>query len=84
VFSAAIEAGLLWLAVLGVITSLVSANYYLRVVVMMFMRPGEPTVAEGWGARLSVVLMAAATLLIGLFPYPVIQLAQRSLAVFVR
>ncbi|HRE25268.1 MAG TPA: NADH-quinone oxidoreductase subunit N [Anaerolineales bacterium] len=84
VFSAAIEAGLLWLAVLGVITSLVSATYYLRVVVMMFMRPGEPTVAEGWGARLSVVLMAAATLLIGLFPYPVIQLAQRSLAVFVR
>ncbi len=84
IFSAAIEANYVWLAVLGVITSLVSAYYYLRLVVMMFMRPGTPTVAEGWGARLSVSLMALATLAIGLFPYPVIAFAQRSLAAFWR
>ncbi len=84
IFSAAIQANLTWLAILGVITSLVSAYYYLRVVVMMFMRPGEPTVAEGWGARVSVTVMALATLGIGLFPYPLIQFAQRSLTAFLR
>ncbi len=84
VFSVAIQAGLLWLAVLGVITSLVSAGYYLRLVVMMFMRPGEPTVADTWGARLTVGVMAFATLGIGLFPYPVIQMAQRSVMAFLR
>ena len=84
VFSVAIQAGLLWLAVLGVITSLVSAGYYLRLVVMMFMRPGEPTVADTWGARLTVGVMAFATLGIGLFPSPVIQMAQRSVMAFLR
>ena len=84
VFASAIQNNLLWLAVLGVITSLVSAYYYLRLVVMMFMRPGEPLVSESWAARLSVGVMAFATVAIGLFPYPVLQFAQRSLAAFLR
>ena len=84
VFATAIQNNLLWLAVLGVITSLVSAYYYLRLVVMMFMRPGEPLVTESWAARLSVGVMAFATVAIGLFPYPVLQFAQRSLAAFLR
>jgi NADH-quinone oxidoreductase subunit N len=44
VFSAAVEAGgnLVWLAVLGALTSAVGAYYYLRVLVFLFMRePGE-------------------------------------------
>jgi NADH:ubiquinone oxidoreductase subunit 5 (subunit L)/multisubunit Na+/H+ antiporter MnhA subunit len=46
VFRAALDAGLIWLALVGALTSLVSAYYYLRVVVMMFMRPGEPETAQ--------------------------------------
>ena len=44
VFSAAISAGdsLLWLVILGVLTSVVGAYYYLRVIVYMFMRAPEP------------------------------------------
>src|SRR3990172_7502694 len=41
VFNAAIQAGYLWLALVGVITSLISAFYYLRIVMAMWMKPGE-------------------------------------------
>ncbi|MDP1714717.1 MAG: NADH-quinone oxidoreductase subunit N [Anaerolineales bacterium] len=48
-FRAAIEGGFIGLAVLGVFTSLISAYYYLRVVVNMYMREGEPvTESEPW------------------------------------
>ncbi len=48
-FRAAVEGQFYLLAVIGVLTSLISAYYYLRVVVIMYMREGEPeTVREPW------------------------------------
>lgn len=48
-FSAVIAGGFPGLAVIGVLTSLVSAYYYLRVVVNMYMREGDPTIErEPW------------------------------------
>ncbi|HZY42872.1 MAG TPA: NADH-quinone oxidoreductase subunit N, partial [Anaerolineae bacterium] len=41
-FLSAIEARLYWLAIIGVLTSVVSAFFYLRVIVDMFMREAEP------------------------------------------
>jgi NADH-quinone oxidoreductase subunit N len=85
VFTAVLSVGqgaLVWLAVIGVITSVVSAYYYLRIVVLMFMAPGAPTVFETWSSRLAVGGMAIATLAIGLFPNTLLQLAQRSVTLF--
>jgi NADH-quinone oxidoreductase subunit N len=49
VFRTAIQAGFIGLAVIGVLTSLISAYYYLRVVVTMYMKDGEPgTTSEPW------------------------------------
>jgi NADH-quinone oxidoreductase subunit N len=71
-FQSAIDAGLLWLAIVGVVTSLISAAFYLRVVVVLYMRPGQPEVhADAWLAG-SIALTAAATLLLGLVPGPVL------------
>ncbi len=67
-FSSVIAGGYTWLAVIGVVTSLISAYYYLRVVVMMYMREGEPErTSETW---LNVTWAAAAvlTILLGLVP----------------
>jgi len=67
-FSSVIAGGYIWLAVIGVVTSLISAYYYLRVVVMMYMREGEPErTSETW---LNVTWAAAAvlTILLGLAP----------------
>ena len=45
VFGPAIHSGLTWLAIVGVLTSAVSAYYYLRVLVVFFMKESDPDVA---------------------------------------
>ncbi len=70
VFSVTLEGGYVWLAIIGVLTSLVSAYYYLRVVVYMYMRDGEPQVnRDRW---LYVVASASAIGLVvfGIFSQP--------------
>lgn len=72
IFKAALEAHLAWLAVLGLLNSAVAAYYYLRLIVVMYMRePGEsladlPRISISSGAALWV--SAAVVLAMGLFP----------------
>ena len=54
IFRAAIDADLIWLALVGVITSLISAYYYLRVIVVMYMRAGEPETRSEIALPLSI------------------------------
>jgi len=79
VFLAAIKMQMTWLAVIGVLTSLVSAYYYLRVVVLMYFREGHADVVSNPSrAALAVVAVCAALVLVlGLFPSFVLQIAQR-------
>ena len=77
-FRAVIDAGLVWLAIVGVVTSLVSAYYYLRVVVVMYMKSGEPeTRSEGW-LNATIGFTALATLVLGLLPGPVLAWAEQA------
>ena len=41
IFSAAVQSGYIWLAIIGVMNSLVSMYYYLRITVLMYMKPAE-------------------------------------------
>jgi NADH-quinone oxidoreductase subunit N len=84
VFGAAVNAGYVWLAVLGVLNSLVSVYYYLGPVVRMYMNPP----AEGWTqtpARtpsvlvVTVVVVVLLTIGLGLFPSEVIHFAQAAI-----
>ena len=75
VFSAAVDAGLVWLAVLGVLASVVSGYYYLRVLVVMWMRsPDEaPDNARqpfpvGTGTVVVVALCVVGLLALGVLP----------------
>ena len=83
-FGAAVEAGLVWLAALGVINSVVSAYYYLRVVATMYMRGGEPEEGEAASAsvalRVGLILAAIVVVLLGLWPAPIINLARTAVA----
>lgn len=71
IFKAALDSGLIWLAVLMAVNSVIGAYYYLRVIVVMYMR--EPQHAVG-AIRVPVpvatvlLLAAAATVYLGLFP----------------
>ncbi len=67
-FRAVIDGGFYGLAIIGVLTSLVSAYYYLRVVVIMFMRDGEPQTEHEPFLDLTTVLTAIATVVISLIP----------------
>jgi NADH-quinone oxidoreductase subunit N len=67
-FRAVIDGGFYGLAILGVLTSLVSAYYYLRVVVVMYMRDGDPETEHESFLDLTTIGTAVATVLISLAP----------------
>jgi NADH-quinone oxidoreductase subunit N len=77
-FKAALESPqLYWLVVLGVLTSVVSVFYYLRVVVAMYfrdpLRPLNPTDAAS--TRAALVITAFAVLILGIIPGPFVEWA---------
>jgi NADH-quinone oxidoreductase subunit N len=81
VFSAAIQEGFVGLVLLGVINTLVSAYYYLRVVMVLFLGQPSPDPAlppAGLALRVPLVISAAATLLLGLLPAPWLEVARRA------
>ncbi|HEX2500536.1 MAG TPA: NADH-quinone oxidoreductase subunit N [Methylomirabilota bacterium] len=86
-FSAAIQQGLVSLAVLAVLNSVMAAYYYLRLIVYMYMREpeGAPTTALVTPAA-SIALLVSAwfTLQLGLWPGPVLAMAQRAVAPLLR
>ena len=71
VFSAAVKSGFIWLAVIGVLNSVVSAYYYIRVIVTMYMYDGEKQI-EPLSSRpalaSAIVVATIATTVIGVFP----------------
>jgi NADH-quinone oxidoreductase subunit N len=67
-FRTVVEAGQIWLAVIGVLTSLISAYYYLRVVVMMWMREGEIQVEKEFWLDFTTFGMALATVVLSFVP----------------
>jgi len=79
VFQVAIKAGYMWLAVVGVATSLISAFYYLRVVQVMWMKPGEGAATLSRATNVVVGLTALATFIVGLAPDPLFSLARSAL-----
>ncbi len=72
VFRAALHSGLAWLTVLGLLASAVAAYYYLRLLVVMYMREpaeaAEPLPPPGAALKLALWACAAGTLLLGLYP----------------
>jgi NADH-quinone oxidoreductase subunit N len=83
VFSAAVKAGDNVLAIIGVLTSVVSVFFYLRIVVMMYMTPSDtparfPPVPRIAGAAL--VVSAILVFYLGILPARVIDWAAASIA----
>ena len=80
-FTAAVSGGWVVLAVVGGLMSAVSAYYYLRVVVQMYMR--EPLADDDWGrvtpgSALALAVSVAVVLGLGVYPAPVLALARRA------
>jgi NADH-quinone oxidoreductase subunit N len=69
-FRAVMAGGYIWLAIIGVVTSLVSAYYYLRVVVTMYMKDGDPVIERETWLGLTIGVTAVLTVIISLVPQP--------------
>lgn len=83
IFSAAVGAGYYGLAIIGMLTSVISVFFYLRVVVMMYMtdRSGAPVPAPVTGLGLAALTVAIiAIIVLGILPAPVMTLAAQSIA----
>jgi NADH-quinone oxidoreductase subunit N len=83
-FVAAINAGYTWLTVIAVIMSAISAYFYLRVVMYMYMKEpvGEQKMSDAPAAKVALVLAGIAVLAIGVMPANVINLARTAIAGF--
>jgi NADH-quinone oxidoreductase subunit N len=79
-FGAAIEAGYVWLAVIGVLNSAVSLYYYVRLIVFMYLKKetigSEPVPSAPLTVALAVAV--AATILLGVYPRLLFELADMS------
>jgi NADH-quinone oxidoreductase subunit N len=87
VFSAALQANLVGLVIIGVLNSAVAAYYYLRIIVVMYMQePREEALvpAAPIGLRAALTLSVFATIYLGILPGRVLEYASRSAAELLR
>jgi NADH-quinone oxidoreductase subunit N len=71
VFSAALKSNLVWLTIIGVVNSAIAAYYYLRLIVVMYMREGDdsrPLVRVPAAVTAALVIAAGLTIYLGVMP----------------
>lgn len=79
VFSSAVKSGFIGLVIIGVLNSLISVYYYLRIVVLMFMHPPQAEAARvslSFGTVLVLIISTWFVLQMGIFPQSLLSLAQ--------
>jgi NADH-quinone oxidoreductase subunit N len=84
IFLSLVETGHYYLAVLGVAYAVVALYYYFRIVVVMFMKKplDEVPYATSLGVRVALGVTLALTLLIGIYPQPIIIIAREAVRPF--
>ncbi len=83
-FNSAIQGGFYWLAIIGILNSVVSLYYYFRVVQVMYMDEPNAGTVLSFSPTLKVALGITAflTLFLGLYPEPIIKAAIDSVQIF--
>lgn len=78
-FKTAVQGGYEVLALIGLLSSVVSAYYYLRIVVLMYMQPGEPEVSKDRWLTIVALVSAACVLLFSFAPQSLINWVSQAL-----
>jgi len=87
VFSAALQANLVGLVIVAVLNSAIGAYYYLRIIVVMYMREARedvPVLPVSFGVGSALAISVAATIYLGVLPGRVLEFTSRSAAELVR
>ncbi len=79
-FGAAIDAGYVWLAIIGVLNSAISLYYYIRIVVFMYLKREATGSEPAFTAPLAMVVGVAvvATIVLGVYPRLLFEVAEAS------
>ena len=77
-FRSVVDGGFVWLAIIGVLTSLVSAYYYLRVVINMYMQDGEPVAQRDNWVYLTAAVTGVGMIVLGIFSLPLLNWAYQA------
>lgn len=77
-FRSVVEGGFASLAIIGVLTSVISAYYYLRVVVVMYMQDGEPVARTDPWLVATAIVSAAAVVILTVFSNPLFEWATQA------
>ncbi|HCG91392.1 MAG TPA: hypothetical protein DEZ08_06105 [Dehalococcoidia bacterium] len=85
VFTAAMESGLTWLVIIGVVNSVVSAYYYVRIIKTIFSSDGEESedskIIVPLPALVSMYVSSVLTITIGVFPSVLINLLEKATSI---
>jgi NADH-quinone oxidoreductase subunit N len=90
VFSAAVNVGQYWLALIGMVTAVVAAFIYLRIILAMYapvegeVAPDGPRIRVDAGTGIALTIAATAILLLGVVPGPVLDFARDATQLLVR
>ena len=84
IFNAAIQQDLLWLVIIAVLNSVISAYYYLRVVKVMYIGTpaSEEAVPSSIPLRAALAITSLGVLLLGIYPWLVLRLAESAVGMF--
>ena len=78
-FRTVIEGGYQWLAIVGLLTSLMAAYYSLRVLVMMYFTPGEPKINVTYWTSFVAIICALCVVVLSFIPGELFDLAAKAL-----
>jgi NADH-quinone oxidoreductase subunit N len=84
IFNAAIQQDFLWLVIIAVLNSVISAYYYLRVVKLMYVNEpaSEEPIPSSIPLRISLAVTTVGVLVLGVYPWAVLRLAETAVAMF--
>ena len=81
IFKSAVQAGLVWLAVAGVLFSAISAYFYLRIIMIMYMKEpkGSIELTTSPSLALALAISVTAVIVIGVYPTNLLNFARSSI-----
>jgi len=86
IFSAGVDADMLWLVIIGVLNAVIAAYYYLRVVKLMYLAepPSIERITSSTGLNVALSLACFGILLLGVYPWVVLRATETATLLFLR
>jgi NADH-quinone oxidoreductase subunit N len=84
IFNAAVDYDLMWLVIIAVINTAISAYYYLRVIKVMYLGAplSEEAIPSSGALRAALSVACLGVLLLGVYPWALLKIAETAVSMF--